>query len=227
MEECEALCPRIGIMANGRLRCLGSAQRLKSKFGQGYQVEMKVKNVEFSDEDYVKNLRWIAQTAGVRVPEHESVDQETAQPAAPDDILLDLAQTMHALETLSSDNYLTDMVNESDPIGYLIFKEASSLVGVEIDALAVFATSELRMRNMNEFVEKTYANSVLRERQDTKVRYEVDSKNVKMGDLFSSIEANKDRLIIAEYGVSQTSLEQVFNQHAEEAHRLKIGTIDA
>jgi ABC-type multidrug transport system ATPase subunit len=26
MEECEALCPRIGIMAGGKLRCLGSAQ---------------------------------------------------------------------------------------------------------------------------------------------------------------------------------------------------------
>jgi len=26
MEECEALCPRIAIMAGGRLRCLGSAQ---------------------------------------------------------------------------------------------------------------------------------------------------------------------------------------------------------
>ena len=46
MEECEALCPRIAIMAGGKLRCLGSAQRLKSKFGQGYQVEMKIKNVE-------------------------------------------------------------------------------------------------------------------------------------------------------------------------------------
>jgi ATP-binding cassette subfamily A (ABC1) protein 3 len=33
MEECEALCPRIAIMANGRLRCLGSAQHLKNKFG--------------------------------------------------------------------------------------------------------------------------------------------------------------------------------------------------
>jgi ABC-type multidrug transport system ATPase subunit len=33
MEECEALCHRIGIMANGRLRCLGSAQHLKNKFG--------------------------------------------------------------------------------------------------------------------------------------------------------------------------------------------------
>jgi ABC-type multidrug transport system ATPase subunit len=29
MEECEALCPRIAIMANGKLRCLGSAQHLK------------------------------------------------------------------------------------------------------------------------------------------------------------------------------------------------------
>lgn len=26
MEECEALCPRIGIMAAGQLKCLGSAQ---------------------------------------------------------------------------------------------------------------------------------------------------------------------------------------------------------
>ena len=25
-EECEALCPRIGIMAGGKLKCIGSAQ---------------------------------------------------------------------------------------------------------------------------------------------------------------------------------------------------------
>ena len=49
MEECEALCPRIGIMANGKLRCLGSAQHLKNKFGNGYQVELK----------YVFALRYI------------------------------------------------------------------------------------------------------------------------------------------------------------------------
>merc|ERR1711933_141571 len=54
MEECEALCPRIGIMANGRLRCLGSAQHLKSKFGKGYQVEMKIKVVDEDDEDYAQ-----------------------------------------------------------------------------------------------------------------------------------------------------------------------------
>lgn len=35
MEECEALCTRLAIMATGRMRCLGSVQHLKSRFGQG------------------------------------------------------------------------------------------------------------------------------------------------------------------------------------------------
>ncbi|ETO08551.1 ABC(ATP-binding) family transporter [Reticulomyxa filosa] len=42
MEECEALCHRIGIMVLGQLRCLGTAQRLKSRYGKGYQLDMDV-----------------------------------------------------------------------------------------------------------------------------------------------------------------------------------------
>lgn len=42
MFECEALCQRIGIMVAGRLRCLGSPQHLKSKYGFGYTLVMKV-----------------------------------------------------------------------------------------------------------------------------------------------------------------------------------------
>lgn len=40
MEECEALCSRIGIMVNGRLVCLGSASQLKATHGYGYQFEV-------------------------------------------------------------------------------------------------------------------------------------------------------------------------------------------
>lgn len=35
MEECEALCNRIGIMVAGSLVCLGSIQQIKSCFGSG------------------------------------------------------------------------------------------------------------------------------------------------------------------------------------------------
>lgn len=39
-EECEALCTRIGIMVGGVLKCLGSAQRLRTRYGHGYQIEI-------------------------------------------------------------------------------------------------------------------------------------------------------------------------------------------
>jgi len=42
MEECEALCHKLCIMTHGQLRCLGTPQHLKSKFGHGYQLDMEV-----------------------------------------------------------------------------------------------------------------------------------------------------------------------------------------
>jgi len=40
MEECLALCHRIGIMVQGNLRCLGTAQKLQSRFGNGYELDL-------------------------------------------------------------------------------------------------------------------------------------------------------------------------------------------
>ncbi|EHB16945.1 ATP-binding cassette sub-family A member 7 [Heterocephalus glaber] len=42
MEECEVLCTRLAIMVNGRFRCLGSAQHLKSRFGAGHTLTLRV-----------------------------------------------------------------------------------------------------------------------------------------------------------------------------------------
>lgn len=61
MEECEALCTRLveftvkptknkikiafsqAIMVNGEFKCLGSTQHLKSKFGEGFVLTLKLK----------------------------------------------------------------------------------------------------------------------------------------------------------------------------------------
>jgi ABC-type multidrug transport system ATPase subunit len=42
MDETEALCSNIGIMVNGELKCLGSLQHLKSKYGEGYTLMVKI-----------------------------------------------------------------------------------------------------------------------------------------------------------------------------------------
>eukprot|EP00854_Cymbomonas_tetramitiformis_P016874 gene16874-20046_t len=44
MEECEALCDRVAILVRGRIACLGTVQRLKSRYSCGYQVELKLES---------------------------------------------------------------------------------------------------------------------------------------------------------------------------------------
>ena len=63
MEECEALCTRIGIMVGGVLRCLGSSQRLRSKYGHGYQIEISI--VIPSPADVVAQTTIISSTLGL------------------------------------------------------------------------------------------------------------------------------------------------------------------
>ena len=42
MEEAEALCARIAIMVKGQIRCMGTKQHLKVKFGSGYELCIKL-----------------------------------------------------------------------------------------------------------------------------------------------------------------------------------------
>uniref|UniRef100_A0A8D3CCQ9 Cholesterol transporter ABCA5 n=1 Tax=Scophthalmus maximus TaxID=52904 RepID=A0A8D3CCQ9_SCOMX len=43
MEEAEAVCDRVAIMVSGQLRCIGSIQHLKGKYGCGYSLEVKLR----------------------------------------------------------------------------------------------------------------------------------------------------------------------------------------
>ena len=57
MEECEALCHRVGIMVSGQFSCIGSLQHLKNRFSEGYSVTVnfhtskKSEVVDFSLEE--------------------------------------------------------------------------------------------------------------------------------------------------------------------------------
>lgn len=45
MEEADILSDRIGIMAKGRLRCLGTSTTLKSQFGAGFITKVSLNKV--------------------------------------------------------------------------------------------------------------------------------------------------------------------------------------
>jgi ATP-binding cassette subfamily A (ABC1) protein 3 len=220
MEECEALCPRIAIMANGKMRCVGSAQHLKTRFGQGFQVEVKAKVVDKGDDDYIEIRNKLADAAGTPVIE------DVEDGAAPE-IFLNLDQATSALKTLTEDDSLSSKISAEDPTGYVVFKGASSPVGCTLEELASFAVAETRMQNVDKFFAENFESYLLRERQDTKARYEISSAGTRISAIFGKIETEKETLCLSDYGVSQTSLEQVFNMHAAEAEKLKHGTNDS
>jgi ABC-type multidrug transport system ATPase subunit len=56
MDETEALCTNIGIMVNGELKCLGSLQHLKNKYGEGYSLLAKISSDEINYEEKVKRF---------------------------------------------------------------------------------------------------------------------------------------------------------------------------
>ncbi|XP_069337758.1 ATP-binding cassette sub-family A member 9 [Eulemur rufifrons] len=63
MAEAEAVCDRVAIMVSGRLRCIGSIQQLKSKFGKDYLLEMKVKTPAQVEPLHAEVLRLFPQAA--------------------------------------------------------------------------------------------------------------------------------------------------------------------
>jgi ABC-type multidrug transport system ATPase subunit len=92
MEEGDALCNRIGILNRGQLRCLGSPQHLKSKFGSGYNVQIKTsdpKNMESIKEFATANF------SGAKLIEYHGQLQTYSLPAED----LSLSRIFKVLET--------------------------------------------------------------------------------------------------------------------------------
>ena len=58
MEEADALSTRIGIMAYGRLQCVGTQLHLKNKYGSGHKLTIVLKsNADIHEADnFVKTV---------------------------------------------------------------------------------------------------------------------------------------------------------------------------
>ena len=190
-------------------------QHLKSRFGKGYQVELKVADVCNKDEDYLVTVKKLLTSCRV----HSSIfEDESNIASASESILIRLPMVKSIVESLTNDSSISSLINQTDPSGYVIYKNARSQSGVSIDELAAFCVEEQRMKHVMDFMEEKYPNSAMRERQDNKLRFEVDNEgDLKISSLFEVIETSKKQLQLADYGISQTTLEQVFNMQAAEA----------
>lgn len=157
MEECEALCGRIAIMAGGKIRCLGSAQHLKSRFGKGWQVEVKVLEASDVDDDYKQAVASFLN----QVKSQRGSDIENGQLS---DVYFSFDETIAALNTVEGKTNISTMIHEDDANGFIVWKDAKATTGVSLSTLANFYSQEQRVQNFVDFIISNYPDTLLRER---------------------------------------------------------------
>jgi ATP-binding cassette subfamily A (ABC1) protein 3 len=203
MEEAEALCTRIGIMVGGRLRCLGSAQHLKSKFGSGYLAVFKLAQ---PTPEHVERALALLRPHLMR--------SEGATEDAP---LSSWRVTVDALPTVChalGDPTRARMVNPGST-GWVLAAQLQREGSIEAGAFAEWWASESLGAALHAWAMGTFTGASLVERHGEFFRYRLPSQPGRpLSAVFGLLEAQRRLLSVAEYSLSQVTLETIFNNMA-------------
>lgn len=126
MEECEALCHRLAIMVSGQLRCIGTPQHIKSRFGHGYQLDLMLNDGNDSTRADVESaLTQLFQVKCLEVNRHKATYEisETYE-YLQEHGKLTLAQLFTKLETLKNDKPITSYAVNQTSLEQIFLKMA-------------------------------------------------------------------------------------------------------
>ena len=98
MDECEALCGRIGIMVHGEMCCIGSAMALKERYGDGYVIDAKAQ----ADQGDALSAHLLARLPGAVCSERHAGKMRFTVPRAAG---LPLSQLFAALQDAPTEDW--------------------------------------------------------------------------------------------------------------------------
>lgn len=217
MEECEALCTRVGIMVGGKLRCLGSTQHLRSLYGRGYQIEISFRMP--TEADISSLLATIIRLSG---KQYSATDKQGAVEGGlmgtlAEDIQMNEAEVINALANSGKPDWSSRLHSSASDI--VMTLQDQGVISANI--LANWWFFEGAYDDACEFLLRNFGVFDVRERQISKTRFEIEVNDAsgnkrKLSMLFDLLESQRETLNIQEYSISQTSLEQIFNQFASQ-----------
>lgn len=191
MEEAEALCARIGIMVGGSLRCIGSNQHLKARFGSGYQLE-----------------------ARLRPPSAAAIADAIRDWHLPP--MLGQAELSEQC-TLRGKPSRLSLVREGCEEGYSIYDALQREGCVSSSLFAEWWILEDRVLALGAYLGRHFEGTIPLERHERTFRFRLPVE-CSLAEVFRQLENSREEIYLEEYGVSQTTLEQIFNDFAAMQH---------
>ncbi|GLE03144.1 hypothetical protein PINS_up012023 [Pythium insidiosum] len=201
MEECEALCTRVGIMVGGRLRCLGSVQHLKNRHGDGLMMEIKVE-----------------------APSTTEVEERMQAVLGGTTSLIAKEQLRATAEKFGNASWV-DKIDAKHATGYALAAALERDSSIRPQLFCAWWMSEERFVKLDTFLQQCFGDghAKILERQNEMCRYKLvgDAQMLRLSNVFRLVESGKVEHHIREYAVSQTTLEQIFNNFAAQQNEEK------
>uniref|UniRef100_A0A803P6X4 ABC transporter domain-containing protein n=1 Tax=Cannabis sativa TaxID=3483 RepID=A0A803P6X4_CANSA len=228
MDEAQALCTRMGIMVGGRLRCIGSPQHLKTRFGN--HLELEIKPIEVSRED-MENLCEIIHERLVNIPAHSRsllgdleacigrIDTITSENTSRAEISLSREVISMIGRWLGNEERIQMLISSTPvPDGFFGEQLCEQLVrdgGIPLPIFSEWWLSKEKFSAIESFVVSSFPGATFQGCNGLSVKYQLPyGEGMSLADVFGHLERNRNQLGIAEYSLSQSNLETIFNHFA-------------
>lgn len=228
MNEAQALCTRIGIMVGGKLRCIGSPQHLKTRFGNHLELEVKPTEVKSGD---LENLCQMIQERLFDVPLHprgifgdlevciRGDDSITSEDASATEISLSKEMIILIGRWLGNEERirsLTDnVVGSGTAFNEQLPEQLARDGGLPLPIFSEWWLAKEKFSMIDSFVLASFPGATSQGSNGLSVKYQLPrGEDFSLADVFGLIERNRNRLGIAEYSISQSTLETIFSHFA-------------
>ena len=198
MEEAETLCKRIGIMVDGQFKCLATTDKIKEKYGYGYEINLQINNPNIK-ELYEK---------------YKILDEDK-------NIQINFDNLAFLLEKykLSTFNILLNkeslggkICEEIEVCGFVFFERIITWIYYLENALNMITI-------ILEYFPEIHCTDIGDNNLVFKIKRNKNEEEKSIGFLFGIIEENKNKYNIEQYFLQLSSLEQIFNMFAKETEK--------
>ncbi len=194
MEEAETLCRRMGIMVAGQFKCLGSSQYIKDKYGSGFEIDLRTLPLpEARLDEIINNNNYKIE---------DSFNELTAAESY--------------LNSIRKSNY-SNFINQTD-LGRELYDDLTNKGKLSIKKLTEWTYLIDNILGFSNKLSNQFEDISIAEFYDNNLKIKIgkSKEKISIGSLFGLLEDLKAECNIAEYSISQTSLEQIFNKFASE-----------
>ncbi|KAJ4969915.1 hypothetical protein NE237_003014 [Protea cynaroides] len=227
MNEAQALCTRIGIMVGGRLRCIGSPQYLKTHFGN--HLELEVKPTEVSSAELNKLCRSIQERlfefrchsrsilSDIEVciggTDSITLDEPAAEISLTQDLIMMIGCWMgneERIRALISCTHVNDGVF-GEQLSEQLFRDG----GIPLPVFSEWWLAKEKFSEIDSFIITSFPGATCQGCNGLSVKYQLPyGEDSSLADVFGHLERNRNQLGVAEYSLSQSTLETIFNHFA-------------